>query len=128
MISVLLTVTLLSLSHVSGSEEGRMKKEINVTKLLGDDKQLQSNMQVHNILAKGASRQKRNAITQLFEETHAQVLSFVEEDLLFQVIHDGDRHPIPDCSFQNRKKKQLKKQVGHVKLNGIEYVLSLIHI
>ena len=41
MISVL-TVTLLSLSYVCGSEEGRMKKEINVTKLLGDVEQLQS--------------------------------------------------------------------------------------
>ena len=54
-----------------------------------------------------------NAITQLFEETHAQVLGFIE-DMLFQVIHDGDRHPIPDCSFHKpKKKKQLKKQVGH---------------
>ena len=127
MISVLLTVTLVSLSHVYSSEEGRRKKASNVTKLLGDDEQLQSNMQVHNILAKGASRWRRlalkNAIMQFFEEAQAQVHDYVDKDLLFQVINDGARHPIPDCSFKNSWKKQLKEQVGYVKLNGIEYVL-----
>ena len=77
-----------------------------------------------------ASRQKmlalKNAVTQLFEEAHAHVNGYVDKDLLFQVIHDGDRHPILHCSFGDRKKEQLNKQIGHVKAEWNRICTSLL--
>ena len=129
-ISVLI-VALVSQSNVCGSKGGR-KQVSDVTRLLADVEQHQSNVQYRDILTQVASGQKmlalkenmKSAIAQIFEEAQAQG-AYINENLLDQVIDDGERHSIPHspCKFSYLKKHQLEKQIKPVKLNGIEYVI-----